>query len=449
MKQRHYIIPFLCFMLLMTATMVQGFTHWIPAKPLSGFYDAKSRVKFSKDTWLDGSFQDYLTDYARVHTGFREFLIRSYNQLCYWCFDKISNDNVVCGKNKELYMTMYLDDISGKRVKEFFETEEQAKAVARENVKETLRLIDTLHQHHTDFLFVFAPSKVYTDQENLPNAYQNCLKQPHFLLSEYYIELFKEAGIPYLDMFHYFRDIKDSVPYPLYTRYGSHWSAATIPFVADTLFRALEAVSGCSLPSIEVLDENISAEYSGHDCELEALMNLYFPVEKPPVGQPVFRLTDTVGKDHPNLLVIGDSYFLMVKKSCFNDAFHYCDFWQYNENLLTLRENLNWKKVDYYAEAYQMLEDADIVMAIVTAPFIYNYLWGFEQRAFDLFAHGPLNEEELIQLKMEEIKSIPEWYQKVVDQAEERGFTVEENLRDNAIYALRISRQNNQETSKQ
>ena len=441
MKQRHFIIPFLCLMLLMTASLVQGFTHWIPAKPLSGFYDAKSRVKLSMDTWMDGSFQDYLTDYARVHTGFREFLIRSYNQLCYWCFDKISNDNVVCGKNKELYMTMYLDDISGKRVKEFFETEERAKAVARDNVKETLRLIDTLHQHHTDFLFVFAPSKVYTDQENLPNAYQNCLKQPHFILSEYYIELFKEAGIPYLDLFHCFRDIKDTVSYPLYTRYGSHWSEASIPFVADTLFRALETVTGYSLPSIEVIDENITTDYSNQDGELEALMNLYFPVEKPPVGRPVFRLTDTVGKDHPNLLVVGDSYFIQVKRSCFNDAFHYCDYWRYNENLLTLRENLNWKKVDYYAEAYQMLEDADIVMAIVTSPYIYEYLWGFEQRAFNLFAHGPLNEEETILLKMEEIKSNPEWYEAIVKQAAERNLSVEDNLRDNAIYVLNSHKQ--------
>lgn len=432
----HFTIPFLCILLLLVAAFIQGLTHWVPAKPLMGFYDAKRPVKLEVETWRDGSFQDYFTDYARVHTGFREFFIRNYNQCSYFCFNKITNDNVICGKNNELYLKMYLDDISGKRIKEYFKTADNAKAFAKEHVEETLRLIDTLRRHGTDFLFLIAPSKVLTYPEDLPEAYSDSLKQCDFLLSDYIVELFKEHGIAHIDFSHYFQELRNTFPYPLFTRYGSHWSEAVIPVVTDTILRKLEAMTPYRFPNIEVINDNLSTDYSRQDGELEDLMNLYFPVKKPAVSKPDFILTDTLGKDKPKLLVIGDSFFVQLSNTCFAKAFDRWDFWQYNENLLSSREYLNWKKLAYYANTWQMLEEADIVVAIVNGAYLYEYLWGFEQTAFQLFAKGPLSEEEIIQLKINEIKNNPQWYERIVEQASERNVSVEENLRNNAIYVL-------------
>lgn len=435
-NNRHFTILFLGVMLLLAAACVQSFTHWVPAKPLSGFYDAKTPVALSIKTLRDGSYQDYLADYARVHTGFREFFIRNYNQFCYFCFNKISNDNVICGKNKELYMKMYLDDISGKRIKEYFQTVENAKATANANVEETLRLLDTLRAHDKDFLFVFAPSKAITYPENLPDAYRDSLAQLDFLLSDYYIQLFKENNIPHIDFLNYFKELKNTFPYPLYTKYGSHWSEAVIPLVSDTLLRKLDAMTPYRFPKVEVTDDNLSTDYSEQDGELEALMNLYFPVKRTAVSRPLYSLTDTAGTDKPNLLVIGDSYFVQLEKSCFADAFNRWDFWQYNNYINSSRKYLDWKQVKYYADAYQMLDEADIVMAIVTSAYIYEYLFGFEQTVFQLYQQGPLDEEGAIELKIKEIKDTKKWYDRVVEQAAEKNISVEENLRDNAIYVL-------------
>ena len=54
-----------------------------------------------------------------------------------------------------------------------------------------------------------------------------------------------------------------------------------------------------------------------------------------------------------------------------------------------------------------------------------------------MFEKGGLDEEEKIQLMIECIKSKPEWYEKVKEQAVERGLTLEEALRDNAIYTIK------------
>ena len=108
---------------------------------------------------------------------------------------------------------------------------------------------------------------------------------------------------------------------------------------------------------------------------------------------------------------------------------------------MSSEKKYNWKKVKYFPDTYQILEDADIVMAVFTAPMLYTYMFDFPQTAFDLYAHQQLNTEERIQLKMEAIRNNAEWYEAIVKQAKERGLTVEENLRRNAIYVIRSKKE--------
>ena len=111
---------------------------------------------------------------------------------------------------------------------------------------------------------------------------------------------------------------------------------------------------------------------------------------------------------------------------------------------MSSEKKYNWKKVKYFPETYHILEDADIVMAVFTAPMLYTYMFDFPQTAFDLYAHRMIDIEERIQSKMEAIRDNPEWYEAIVKQAKERGLTVEENLRRNAIYVLEKNNQANE-----
>ena len=157
-KHRYHIIQFVCIMVILIAIALQGFTHKVKMKPLEGVVAEETPVKLNFKNYLDGSYQSYLTEHAKRTTGFREFFIRTYNQMCYSVFDEFNNENIAEGKDGEMFTYMYLDDITGKRVVDYFTSVDSAKAVARENVKVTLQLMDTLKQHGTDFLFVFAPS---------------------------------------------------------------------------------------------------------------------------------------------------------------------------------------------------------------------------------------------------------------------------------------------------
>ena len=88
-----------------------------------------------------------------------------------------------------------------------------------------------------------------------------------------------------------------------------------------------------------------------------------------------------------------------------------------------------------YADIYdapKVLQEADVVMAIFTAPMLYKYMYDFPEKAFTMINTPDI---EVLGI-MEYIRREPEWMEKVVEQAEKRGITIEENLRINAEYYI-------------
>lgn len=434
---RHHIIQFVCLMTVFAATMFQGFTGAVKMKPLSPYTDHIKVIKqdLSFETWLDGSYQNYLAQAAKKKTGFREFFSRCYNQVAFTFFGKSANKNIFKGSDNDLYLIANLDDITGKLLLQRYGSIENAKKDAHKNVQETLALVDTLKQHGTAFLFVFCPTKPAVYPENLPKPFKENMTD--FSLTDYYIQLFKENNIPYLDFYNDFKSIKDTVSYPLYTKTGTHWAEGTMPFVADSLLRKIEAVTGFQLPAINFIDANLSSHYSGHDSELEEHLDLLLPLRHPKMPRPVFALTDTVGKDRPNLLVVGDGYFAPLHECCFVDAFNQWDYWLYNKTSISSRPSCSWQKVQQLDNAAETLEQADIVVALYTSNYLPFYMSGFTQTAQKLFHQDLSSDQETVETIIQHIKDNPEWLHAVEQQAKELGITLEENLVRNAEYLLK------------
>ena len=413
---------------------VQAQWHPFKLNPLQGFTPIVEKPEFCVDSFALGVYQDNVERYISDNFGFREFFIRVYNQFDYSCFRNITNDNIIEGKDHELFTTMYLNDITGETLWDYYPSIEDAKANARKNVEETKRLINTLKQFDIDFLFVFAPTKTAVYPEKMPQRYQEQVSD--FSLEEYYIELFKENNIPHVDFYNYFKALKDTATYPLYSRTGTHWAQSTIPMVSDSLFRKLEELTGYRLPSIDYLDENVTTNYSVQDGELEEAMNLLFPLNKPALPDPVCTLKDTIDADRPNLLVIGDSYANQLVFSSFGNAFNNWDWWAYNSDIHSSRPRFNWRKVVEEFDAVTVLQEADIVLAVFTQPMMYDYMFEFPRTAQELLEKGYFNEDEAKEAVRQMIYDEPKWYDGVVKQAEERHLTFEECLDQNIKYYL-------------
>ena len=423
------------------AILVQGFTHWVPLK-LAGFVGQPEKVQLTWKTYSEGKYQDYLSDYAKQKGGFREPCIRAYNQCLYSLFKKTTNSNIVFGENGELYLEMYLNEVTGKTLKDCYGSLDYFKSRAQKDIERTLVLIDSLKKHNTAFLFVEAPSKTWVYPEYMPQAYRDSIMP--LCVQDYYTQLFEENGIPHIDFLSYFKSLKGKTEYPLYSPYGTHWAESTIPFVADSILRKIERLIGQKMPHIVCVDENLQTRYSKQDGELEDLMNLMFPLRKPALPQPIMALSDTTLRK-PNLLVIADSYFIQLQESAFADCFNRCDYWKYNDEVIT--KDIEFKgKVSEYLEAYKMIDEADLVMVINTAPYAYNYMFGFCETAnFAFLDHDHQRMEKLIDETIERIKGSTEWYESIRRQAEEEHRDLDSLLRGHARYAIWMDEKQRQE----
>ena len=440
-KKPHFLIQFVIILVAFTAILLQGFTHVIKMKPLAGYVPDEQPVKLSFKTYYDGTFQNYLTDHAKRNSGFREVCIRSYNQSLFSLFGKSTNNTLVPGLNKEMYLQIYLNEIKGKTLKDCYGSEEYFKTKAQKDIEKTLVLIDSLKHHNTAFLFVEAPSKTWVYPEYMPQEYQDSIMP--FSVQDYYTKLFKENNIPHIDFLSYFKSLKGQTKYPLYTRYGTHWAESTIPFVADSVLSKIGSLIGQEMPHIVCVDENPSTHYSKQDGEIENLMNLLLPIRKPALPQPIMALSDTTLRK-PNILVIADSYFIQLHESCFADAFDRCEYWKYNDEVITKKiEFLG--KVKYYPDVYKVIDEVDLVMIINTSVYAYDYMFGFCETAQQAFLERDAESlEKQIHGVIQRITSTPEWLESVKQQAVERGIDLDEMLRLNAIYAIEMDKQKQQ-----
>lgn len=436
--EKGYKILFVLFMGVLLLPVILQVTHIPPIRPLHGYTEPVEKVRFNARHFLDGSLQHYLDESAAAEFGGRGFYVRCYNQLFYTCFHQISNNTIVEGKNGELFLRNYLDDISGVTLKEKFGSVDSAKRAAKENVARTLELIDSLKAHNIQLLIVLAPSKPAIYPEWLPDS----THPAGFSLQREYARLFKQYHIPYLDFVPLFNTLKTSEKYPLYTRYGTHWSYGTIPFVADTLLRAIEHSIGTPMPYIQLIDSNITRRYYGSDVELEHTCNLTFPLRHPLMPTPKFALRNIPPKDQrPDLLVVADSYFTQLENSPFTEAFGNIDYWKYNETSYSkIPERQN--KIPYI-DRYAAITDADVVVVMFTTIFAYDYLFGFLETALKTFDEGDIfNDgqyvEDHINMNIKRIKNDPEWLKKVEEQAKENHVPLEQSLRGNAQYAYEM-----------
>ena len=197
------------------------------------------------------------------------------------------------------------------------------------------------------------------------------------------------------------------------------------------------------MPHIVCVDENLTTKYSKQDGEIESLMNLLLPIRKPAIPQPIMALSDTTLRK-PNILVIADSYFIQLHESTFADAFNRCDYWKYNDEIIT--KEINYLgKVNQYLEAYNVIDEVDLVMIVTTSVYAYDYMFGFCETAKEAFIDrdGKLK-QKMIEETIERIKSVPEWFESVKQQAVERGIDLDEMLRLNAIYAIETDKQKQQ-----
>jgi hypothetical protein len=176
---------------------------------------------------------------------------------------------------------------------------------------------------------VFAPGKGSFYPEYIPDKY---LEKPGPTNYISYISLARKFGINNIDFYSYFINNKNKFKYPIFPKYGVHWSSYAECLVADSLIKYIEHTRNIRIPHIYWHDMKLSSPLF-RDADAEDAMNLIFDLKPDTLAYLHYQFESDSGKTRPSALIIADSYFNGIYDMGFLQCFSHSDFWYYNKSV--------------------------------------------------------------------------------------------------------------------
>ncbi|MBQ6771108.1 MAG: hypothetical protein IJP44_09060 [Bacteroidales bacterium] len=334
MRKNSFIkgLLFVLTMVLMSVFAIQQRAKIWVFKPLEGVFEPAPTPELNFENCRTGQFQAQLEPYLKEHLGFREPLIRFYNQFLYDFFRTTYSKEVVIGKDHWTYFRQHVNEYYGTEMYRWYDTDEEARADFDRESRLMWKLRGVLHDYDIEFLMFMAPDKGYLYPEHLPFRKRDTTTVN---AREYYASKFDEYGFPYIEMTKWFLDLKeaDTLPYSLMPQCGAHWGFSAV-LAADSLFRFMGHLNGQRLPEMQIgpLHESSPFIVKG-DRDLENTLNLMRPL--PRHYDKLLDAEVTIKRESatiwPSVLFVGNSFlWRMFDFIPFDDMFAHSEYWFYN-----------------------------------------------------------------------------------------------------------------------
>lgn len=326
-KTTYDIILFGILMVLLFLPLLQERLFRIPLKPLNGVTEKTEKPEFSLQSYRSGAYAKQEEAYLGANFGFREPIIRLYNQYLWDCYRKTYAHDVVAGKKGWLYYPESVNDYYGTEMLRWQSSPEAARRQYDLNVKYMNWVRTILKDNGVELLAFVAPEKSFLYPEYLPEREHDTTT---FNACAYFLHKFNESGFPCIDMNHWFQQMKDTVDYPLIPQTGAHWVFPAV-YAADSLFRFMGELKGITLPRLKIGTLHESDNH-GADNDLEQLLNLSLPIRKRQGYSPTAEVT--VERDSnsvkPKVLFIGNSFMWGITNQVpMQEVFDDVEFWYY------------------------------------------------------------------------------------------------------------------------
>lgn len=386
-------------------------------KPLAGEYIPAMKQNFSIGGWLDGEFQKSFDKYYEENIGFRNPLIRIYNQVDFSLFKTVHGGSIEVGKKGYLFETPYLMAHAGK---DFIGNEEIDARIER------IKFVSkTLKERGISVIIAIAPTKADFFEEYIPSFYTlNDTAKTNY---EVYRKKLVDKDILFVDFNNYFLKLKKTSPYPLYPKQGIHWSQYGMYLAADSLLNFMKEKTGINMKNLYCDGIELSSELRSTDYDLGDLSNVLFEMCHDSMPYPILRVEDNPAKSKPNVLVIGDSYYwniyyTEIPGKIFNGA----NFWYYNHLVYT--DSVPGKQKLDVASCMATVEKQQVIVILQTVSNLNKVGFGFFENMY-----GQLKNNYNILAHFEKlIRDNPQWLEAVTKKARERNISLEEMIRSDA-----------------
>ncbi|MBK9290466.1 MAG: hypothetical protein IPM52_02355 [Bacteroidetes bacterium] len=410
-------------LLLLFVPALQQLTGFVSERPLAGAFEIRDLPRIGDlelKSWLNGSFQSDFNEALEQHIGFRNTLVRTYNEWQYHIFRKANAEGVIAGRKGELFEEDYLKAASGM----FFIGEEhwQRKAMLIRRLQDTLQKLDKR------LLVVFEPGKGTTLRHKAPSLYANQFQTTNYDALK---QAFIHQGVAFVDLQQCFRDWNDTSRFLLFPHTGTHWSYYGAWLAADTLLRYLSGLMPGQITPIrqQALDLNRSIRHPDDDIWLA--MNM---LSKPPsqnLAYPVLQIGQKPAQ-RPSVLVIGDSFYFNWQSDGIMDALSEGgEFWYYNK----IRWDHQGREIGPIAEETRipLALAHDLILIMITERFHQNFAWKFDEQ---LYTHFFDDQTPQRQRFFNELVAANEQFTRLIADARKRGIDLTKRLWMEADYLM-------------
>ena len=204
---------FRMLMVLLFVPWIQASFKLVKVKDLKGAVEKTYNPVLNDRNWFEGRFQNQKEHYLNNEFGFRPSFVRLHNQIDFYLFDKLHANSVIRGKENYLYEYNY--------IKTYYGLDFIGADSIQNRMKQIKVIQDSLQARNKLFLLVFAASKGQFYPEYFPDSSIRDKKTTNY---EMHIKYAAETGVNFIDFNSWILSMKNNAPYPLYTKYGIHWS---------------------------------------------------------------------------------------------------------------------------------------------------------------------------------------------------------------------------------
>ena len=376
-SKTHKVILKLLFaviIFILFVPMIQQQYKMMEINPLNGSYITLEKPLFTKKDWFEGKYQTDIQKYMDQEIGFRNFLVRSYNQIYYSLFTQTRANYVTVGKSNYLYDISYINAYLGRD----FVGEQQI----MDKVRKLQKISDTLRTLNIDVLVVFAPGKGSFYPEFIPDRFEPNRKTR--TNHQAYVEAFHRSDIHFLDLNKWFTSQKATSKYPLFPKTGIHWSLYGEILAFDSIAKYVGAIRDVQLPKMKIGKFETPDTVRGTDDDVEKGMNLLFDIADLKMGYPALSFVEQDTDTKLKVITVADSYYWGVfGQGISGRIFKDEQFWYYNKEIhsSSLPQSMLVEEINIRQE----VEKRDLIVLLFTDSNLPNFAYGFIDQLYNLY----------------------------------------------------------------
>lgn len=269
---------------------------WLPfGEKLGGVTTSIDPVDMSFQSYTDGSYQAYV-EYEFEHAlPSRPGLIRTFNEIMFDAFRKTTS-SLVISSDGTLFEENYLIEYS--------DLNPLSEAAVDSMSNHLLHWSHALTDMEKTVYFVMIPSKPRYFTESYPEGWQLAESKN----SDRIFNELKSKGLHTIDLRLPLDSMAEYGTYPVYTKYGIHWSRLGMEVAFENFISVIDTLSDQNSYDFKITEIQEDTHYRGRECDIWKVLNTLSdaPYETP-VGKPIHNYSVS-GKKH-GLLLIGDSFY--------------------------------------------------------------------------------------------------------------------------------------------